>query len=402
MEKVVIIGGGYAGIYALKELVKNKNIKITLIDKHTYHNLQPEVYDLIANKSTIADVTIDLTTLCMGFNHNYLEYKNLKVSNVDLEKKEIYTDEKEILSFDYLIIAAGTRTFFPKSITGLNHANDIKKLHHAVFFKQSFENQLFKKIADEAKICDDTHIAVIGAGLSGVEIAAEMAYNSRKFFTRGNFSCDNLKITLISSSDTILPGLTPKLISMSHNRLKSLGINVVTGTKLVKCEDGFLYLSNGTKMYHSFLIFAGGIIASRVSVNLDLEKNKKGQVIVNEYLQAKNHNNIFAIGDIAEIKNKKGEIMPPNVTIARESGIRAGRNILRKIKKRKLKKCDPKLEGILIALGGKYAVGNLYGLVHVKGLLAYIIKRYVFRSYRNPLLDLIKIGYKKLKKRTFN
>ena len=89
MEKVVIIGGGYAGIYALKELVKNKNIKITLIDKHTYHNLQPEVYDLIANKSTIADVTIDLTTLCMGFNHNYLEYKNLKVSNVDLEKKEI-------------------------------------------------------------------------------------------------------------------------------------------------------------------------------------------------------------------------------------------------------------------------------------------------------------------------
>ena len=150
------------------------------------------------------------------------------------------------------------------------------------------------------------------------------------------------------------------------------------------------------------MIFAGGIIASRVSVNLDLEKNKKGQVIVNEYLQAKNHNNIFAIGDIAEIKNKKGEIMPPNVTIARESGIRAGRNILRKIKKRKLKKCDPKLEGILIALGGKYAVGNLYGLVHVKGLLAYIIKRYVFRSYRNPLLDLIKIGYKKLKKRTFN
>ena len=77
MKRVVIIGGGYAGIYALRELVKNKNIKITLIDKHTYHNLQPEVYDLIANKSNFAEVTIDLTTLCMGFNHNYLEFKNL-------------------------------------------------------------------------------------------------------------------------------------------------------------------------------------------------------------------------------------------------------------------------------------------------------------------------------------
>ena len=83
MQRVVIIGGGYAGIYALQELVKNKNIKITLIDKHTFHNLQPEVYDLIANKSNIADVTIDLTTLCLGFQHNYLEYKNLKVQDID-------------------------------------------------------------------------------------------------------------------------------------------------------------------------------------------------------------------------------------------------------------------------------------------------------------------------------
>ena len=78
MERIVIIGGGYAGIYALRELVKNKNIKITLIDKHTYHNLQPEVYDLIANKSNFADVTIDLTTLCRGFNHNHLEFTNLE------------------------------------------------------------------------------------------------------------------------------------------------------------------------------------------------------------------------------------------------------------------------------------------------------------------------------------
>ena len=98
MEKVVIVGGGYAGIYALRELTKNKNIKITLIDKHTFHNLQPEVYDLIANKSNIADVTIDLTTLCMGLNHPYLEYKNLKVRNVDKEARKIYTEDKKLLN----------------------------------------------------------------------------------------------------------------------------------------------------------------------------------------------------------------------------------------------------------------------------------------------------------------
>lgn len=398
MDKVVIIGGGYAGIYALRELVKNKNIKITLIDKHTYHNLQPEVYDLIANKSNMADVTIDLTTFCMGFDHNYLEYKNLKVKEVDFKSKRIYTDEEETVEYDYLILAAGARTFFPESVTGLNHANDIKKLHQAIFFKQSFENELFKKIADEAKQCNDTHIAVVGAGLSGVEIAAEMAYNAKKFFKRGNFSCDNLKISLISSSDTILPGLNPKLIGISHNRLKSLGINVITNTKLQKSEDGYLYLSNGTKIFASFLIFTGGIAGSRLTNNLDLEKNSRNQIVVNEYLQTTQYENVFAVGDIAEIKNKEGDNMPPCVTIARESGKSAGINILRLIKDRSLLSCNPKLEGTLIALGGKFAAGDLYGMVCVEGRLAYEIKKYVFSSYRSPLLKIIKKGYAKLKR----
>ena len=398
MDKVVIIGGGYAGIYALRELIKNKNIKITLIDQNTFHNLQPEVYDLIANKSNIADVTIDLTTLCKGLNHSYLEYKNLKVRKIDQDLKKVYTEEQEIVEFDYLVMAAGTRTFFPSVIPGLNGAHDIKKLPWAIYFKQSFENQLFKKIQFEAKQCDDTHIVVVGAGLSGVEIAAEMAFNSKMFFKRGNFPCDNLKISLISSADTILPGLSPELITLSHNRLKDLGINVITNTKLEKCEDDFAYLSNGTKINHSFLIFTGGVESSKITDSLDVQKNQKGQIIVNEFMQTNKYENIFAIGDAAQIKNKNDEIMPPNVTMARISGINAGKNILNIIKKKKLVRCEPKLDGILIALGGKYAVGSIYGLFFVKGRIAYEIKKYVFDSYRKPLLKLIKIGYKQLKK----
>lgn len=398
MEKVVIIGGGYAGIYALRQLAQNKNIKITLIDKHTFHNLQPEVYDLIANKSNIADVTIDLTTLVLGFDHDYLEYKNLKVRNIDKEARKIYTEEQEIVEYDYLVMAAGTRTFFPPQIEGLNNAHDIKKLHWAMHFKQSFENELFKKIRDEAKQCGDTHIVVVGAGLSGVEIAAEMAYNSRKFFKRGNFSCDNLKISLISSADTILPGLDRELIDISHQRLKELGIQIITGTKLTKMEDGFAYLSNGTKIFQSFLIFTGGVESSKIKGLEDFDTNGRGQIRVNKYLQTKEYKNIYAIGDIAEIKDEKGELMPPNVTIARITGTIAGKNILNSIAKRGLIECKPKLEGILIALGGKYAAGSLYGLVNVKGRLAYMIKSYVFSSYRKPLLKLIKKGYNRLKK----
>ena len=115
-------------------------------------------------------------------------------------------------------------------------------------------------------------------------------------------------------------------------------------------------------------------------------------------MQTDKYENIFAVGDIAEIKNSKGEIMPPNVTIARISGANAGINVLRLMDGRPLIKCNPKLDGILIALGGKFAAGDIYGLLTVKGRLAYEIKKYVFSSYRRPLLKLIKKGYAKLKR----
>ncbi|MEA2049452.1 MAG: NAD(P)/FAD-dependent oxidoreductase [Campylobacterota bacterium] len=397
MKKVVILGGGYSGVYALKELVKNQDIQITLIDKHTYHNLQPEVYDLIANKANIADVTIDLSSLCSGFDHPYLEYKNLRVTDIDFDLNIISTQENETVSYDYLILAMGTRTFFPKNIEGLNNTDDIKKLHRAIYFKQSFEKVLFNKIEDEAKKCIKTHIAVVGAGLSGVEISAEMANYAKEFFKRGNFACDDLKISLISSASSVLPGFDPKMIRMSQTRLKELNINIITNTKMTSCDKEYLYLSNGTKIAYSFIIFAGGIKASNITTKLNLEKNSKNQIIVDEYLQTK-YKNVFAIGDIAQIKNKEGNIMPANVTVARATGISVGKNILNHIENKKLKSCNPKLEGTLIALGGKYAVCDLYGLVQVKGFLGYCVKQYVFLRYKIPLLKYIKVGYEKLKK----
>ena len=113
----------------------------------------------------------------------------------------------------------------------------------------------------------------------------------------------------------------------------------------------------------------------------------------------KPENNIFVVGDMAEIKDDKDNIMPPNVTIARSSGTNAGKNILRLINNnQELIKCKPKLDGILIARGGEYAAGDIKGIFTVKGKLAYFIKQYVFYSYRKPLLKLIKKGYLRLKK----
>jgi NADH dehydrogenase len=120
---------------------------------------------------------------------------------------------------------------------------------------------------------------------------------------------------------------------------------------------------------------------------------------VDETLKVNGFENIFAAGDIAQVKDKKGNIMPANVTIARASGQTAAKNLLRILNNKEPVSCNPKLEGTLIALGGKYAVCDLYGILKVKGFIGYAIKQYVFIRYKLPLLKFVKKGYQKLSSR---
>ncbi|MGM0623910.1 MAG: NAD(P)/FAD-dependent oxidoreductase [Campylobacterota bacterium] len=398
MQKVLILGGGYAGIYALKELSKNKDISITVVDKHTYHNLQPEVYDFIANKADVADVTIDLSTLCAGFDHPHITFLNKRVTGCDFDKNAIICSDGDILEYDYILFAMGSRTLFPRSVEGLKNTDDIKKLHRALYFKQSFECDMYEKIANELTSCQESHIVVVGAGLSGVEIAAEMAHFSAKFFKGGKFACEKMQITLVSGSHDILPGLDAKLVKMSRKRLNDLGINIISGVHMSSCDDTFVTLSNKQTLPYSFIIFAGGIEAANLTSQLPLSKNKKGQLQVDEYQRVKGCENIFAAGDVCVIEDKNGDAMPPNVTVARESGKIAAKNILASIEGKAMCDCKPFIEGVLVALGGRYAACNLYDKVHVSGFIGYLIKQYVFYRYKLPLQKISQIGYAKLKK----
>ncbi len=395
MNRVVIIGSGYAGIKVARELTDREDIQITILDKHPYHNLQPEVYDFIANKSNSADVTIDLITLFQTYQYK-IRYYNARVEKVDFENKKVITEEKEFFDYDYLVISAGARTIFPEAIKGLNHSEDIKKLHKALGFKQRFELEIFKKIDNEAKKCEETHIVIIGAGLSGVEIAAEMAYYSNKFFEKGHFACENLKISLISSKDTILPKQKKFLINKSTARLRDLGVDIIVKKRVEKLDKEFVYLNDGSKIRYSFAIYAGGIEGANIVNRLDrIEKNSRGQIIINKDCQVKGLEGVFACGDVAEIRNSDGSIAPPSVPTAEQSAKSVAKNIKNLIDKKPLVKCNIKHPGVLIALGGKYAVARIGKNFMVSGFIAFIIKKVALLKYKLPLTYISKKGYEK-------
>ena len=397
MQRVVVLGGGYAGVNAVRELTKDEDIEIILIDKHTYHNLQPEVYNFITSKSDLADVTIDLFTLCEGIKHPNLHFMNKRVVDFNLNAKTLHFSEGDSLTYDYILLAYGGRTSFPLCIDGLKNTDDLKKLHRALVFKQSFESSLLKKIEDACRECEDSHIVIVGGGLSGVEIAAEMAHFAKKFFHSGTFACDNMKISLISGSGGILKGMRPQLIEKAKKRLEVLGVNVVEGRYMQRCDNETLYLDNNQALPYSFIVFAGGVEAANISTKIDVSKNNKDQIIPNSFLQVKGFPEVFVAGDAAEIRDEKtNEILSPCVLVAKHSSEAAAKNILALIQNKQLQECKARVDGVLVALGGRYAVCDLFGKVFVNGFLGYLLKEFVFLRYRLPLQRISKQGYKKL------
>lgn len=389
---VVVIGGGYGGIRAVEHLSKHTNITVTLIDQNAYHYMQAEVYDFIANKVDMSHVMIDLPSLCKSF--RMVEFLCDEVSGVDAAAHTVSTPTQTI-PYDYLIIATGSRTYFPDFIPGLrDYAHGVKSISAALDFKQQFERALLNRIEAQTHACDvePFNIIIGGAGLSGVEIAAEMAAYANRFYQNGNFGCRGIDVYLIDAYETILFGMDPYLIESAHERLINLGVHVWHNNRISEVREKEILLDNGKHLSFEFMIFTGGIAASTLTQYLGFETNTKGHLIVDEMLNIPAHENIYAVGDITQALTKEGKFIPPTAQLAERGAEHAVENILRSLNKKSKRPFHFKNQGVMIALGGEYGAGLLPGGIKVKGYLAYLIKKTIFRLYSNPLRRRSAIG----------
>lgn len=384
-QHVVIIGAGYGGLRAIEKLAKDEDIKITLIDENPYHYMQTEVYGYIAGKYDICDITIDIANWCKGFSSN-ITFIHDKAIDIIPQKKQILTTRDNIF-YDQLIIVTGAKTNFPTFIDGLRqNSYGVKVLDRAYELKAKFESLIYKKIrnSDEQKF----NVIIGGAGLSGVEIAAEMAYIAQKITSGSGLNQSDISITLIEAYDTILFGMDSYIIDKTTKRLESLGIDIRLNSFISSVNQSSVTLQNGDMLEHNFMIFTGGIKVSEFDTNLNVEKNK-----LNEYLNIPQDDSIYAIGDCAQIEDKHKNILPPTAQIAEQCAKNVAKNILAKIHNKPLEKFHGYIDGVFVALGGQYAVGTIFGL-KLKGYLAYILKKIITKMYHYGLLFRLNNGYK--------
>ncbi|DAB41099.1 MAG TPA: pyridine nucleotide-disulfide oxidoreductase [Sulfurovum sp. UBA12169] len=392
-KKVVVIGGGYGGLRAVEFLAKHKDIDITLIDKHPYHYLQTEAYGYIAGRFDMHDIVIDLQEWCDGFRKK-VNFICEKAMSADFDAQCVQTCNSTI-PYDYLVIATGAKTNFFSFIQGLReHSYGVKDLHRTYNFRVEFENLIYKKLQDR-KSHEEINLAIGGAGLSGVEVAAEMANTIEMYKKTIGSRVKTIKIYLIDASETILPGMSDFLIRNTQKRLESLGVNILVNTFIERVDETHIYFKNSQKLKYHFMIFTGGIKASSLNDSItEAPKNKISQFIPTRELTIGNTKNVFAIGDCVEIKDAKGNMLPPTAQTAERSAEYVANTIRKKIDKKSIQSFDATVLGIFIALGGRWAAGELFGVIKVKGYAAYLLKKAITHIYYIGLHLRINAGYK--------
>ncbi len=392
MKKVIVIGGGYGGLRAVENLAGIDGIQVTLIDKHPYHYLQTEAYSYIAGRFNLHDIIIDLKNWCFGFKKG-VEFIHDEVTLVDFENKRIHLSDTK-LHYDYVVLAIGAETNFFSFIEGLRENSfGVKKLHRAFNFRTEFEKLLYNKVESPFEH-NELNLAIGGAGLSGVEIAAEMADVIKKHTKSIGESTREIKIHLIDASSTILPGMSDYIIQNTHKRLEDLGINIMTDSFIEKVDSSSILFKDGRKLDFYFMIFTGGIKVPSFNLSKEVEKNRINQFIVDEYMRIPDEADVFAVGDCVEIRDNKGNILPPTAQTAERSAEYAALSIKQTLEHSEVKPFNASIDGVFVALGGKYAVGEMFKVVKVKGYSAYLLKKLITYTYYIGLKLRVNTGFK--------
>jgi len=387
MKKIVIIGAGFGGLTAAKELTKH-NFEITIIDKTNHHLFQPLLYQVATAALSPADIAIPIRSV-------FSNYKNVEVllgevKSIDKEKKKVFFNGSEV-DFDYLIVAIGLRhSYFGKDewekyAPGLKTLNDALKIRENILL--SLETA--EKEKDSEKRQKHLNFVIIGGGPTGVELAGAISeiVNKNLIPDFRNIDASMTKVYMIEALPNILSSYPEKLSTRALNDLKNLGVEVILNEKVSEINE------NGVKVGKRFIetkniLWAAGIQTLPLIKTLGIGTDRLGRAVVNDDLSIKGDNNIFVIGDAAAVKNDKGELLPAIAPVAMQQGRYVAKIISDGLTGNSRGKFTYYDRGIMATIGKGKAVALIKGFKFT-GLIAWLVWSFVhilfLISFRNKL-----------------
>ncbi len=386
---IVIAGAGYAGLAAAQTLAAEKNVDVVLLNKHDYHLLQFQLPEAAVDKIAPETLALPIRDLLPA----KIRFVKAQIAGFDFKSRQVRTDRGDI-PYDRLIIALGSQpaTF---NIPGLTeHALMLKSLSHVRSIRGHLETTLSAlKSTDRST---PYPIVIGGAGITGVELAAELAESLRDFEHRFDLKRRTLKVILIEAAASVLPGFDRKTIDEATRVLRQLNIEVRTNTALERVEADRIWVKTAgsdqlSEIQTSSVIWTGGVRANSLVLDSGLTLGERGAAIVDEHLRSVDYPDVFVVGDNAVVRHPRTrEIAIPCGQLAVQQGAYAARQISAELRGKHEPPYVPHMDGLLISLGSYAGVGTV-GPVWVRQAVARSMKigaetRYLFNIGGLPLV----------------
>ncbi len=328
-EKIIIIGGGFAGL-KLAETLNNKNKKVILIDRVNHHMFQPLFYQVACGRIEPSNISFPFRKIFQRSRN--IQFRMTNVLNIVPEEHKIVTDEA-IFTYDKLIIATGCKTNFFGNEKMERLAFGMKNTQEAIAIRNHVL-MTFEKLIIEKSRSDDGNwnIVIVGSGPTGVELAGAFAEMKKEILPRDypNMNFDHLNIILVSSTDKPLNVMSEDSQKKSEDYLKQLGVDFMSGERVVDYDGDSVSLASGKKIAANNVIWAAGVTGNIIS-GLNPEILVKNRYKTDRFNRIEGYENIFAVGDIAYMETPKYPQGHPQVAnVAINQGKNLGKNFLKK------------------------------------------------------------------------
>jgi NADH dehydrogenase len=391
---VVIVGGGFGGLYAARRLVRERTVDVTVIDRQNYHLFQPLLYQVATAGLSAGDIASPIRAVLRKAKHIVVRLG--EVSRVDLPAKRLELSDGGTLNFDQLILSPGARHSYFGHPEWEPHAPGLKSLDDA------FEVRRRVLLAFErAELTEDPQerdalltFVVVGGGPTGVELAGALSELSRFTFARDFRSIDprQARIVLVEAGPRIVPAFTEHLSHKALGSLHGLGVDVRLSTRVTQVDAQGVVLGGTERLPARTVLWAAGVEASPLAKSLGVPLDRAGRVHVQDDLTLPGHPDVYVIGDLASFQYPSGQTLPGLAPVAMQQGEHAVVNVMRTLRGEPRKPFVYFDKGTMATIGRAAGIAQLgkLQLSGVLGWLGWLFIHIIFLiGFRNRLIVLL-------------
>ncbi|HRJ87369.1 MAG: NAD(P)/FAD-dependent oxidoreductase [Blastocatellia bacterium] len=389
--KVIIIGGGFGGLWAAKALA-NRPVDVILIDRKNHHVFQPLLYQVATAVLSPGEIAYPIRRILNKADN--IEVILGEVTGFSIAERSVTLDDGTTVGFDYLIVAAGARhAYFGHDdwetlAPGLKTIEDAVEIRRRIFL--AFE--LAERKAALTGEHDPLNFVVVGGGPTGVELAGAIADIARQALKNDFKAIDTTKarVMLFEGSDRVLGSFASELSESAKTQLEDLGVEVNLNSFVTHIEPGRVKV--GEKCIDcEVVLWATGVAASPLGKQLGVETDKAGRVKIENDLSLGSAKYIFVIGDMASLMQRSGEPVPGVSPAAMQMGTHAAKNILADIDERPRTDFEYVDKGTMATIGRSKAIADVAG-IKTTGLVAWLfwlfLHVFFLIGFRNRLVVL--------------